>query len=118
MTSPPERRQLAWREATNFGSRLRGLLFAPTLRPGQALWIRPCNAVHTFGMAYAIDVVFLDAAGTVLRVVPALAPWRVAWHWQARDVVELAAGEAAALGLARGSRLGRQGLPTKKNAAR
>ena len=40
--------------------RMRGLLGRPPLRPGQALLIDDCNMVHTIGMRYAIDVVFVD----------------------------------------------------------
>src|SRR5215210_694276 len=43
--------------------RMRGLLGRPPLRPGQGLLIVPCRGVHSFGMAYSIDVVHLDRKG-------------------------------------------------------
>ena len=46
-------------QATNWLARLRGLFAYPPLTDSQGLLIRPCNAVHTFGMKYHIDVVFL-----------------------------------------------------------
>ena len=79
--------------------RMRGLLWRPALAPGQGLLIAPCNSVHTFGMRYAIDVVFLDREGRVLKVHAALRPFRMAMARGARQVIELAAGEASRLGL-------------------
>ena len=79
--------------------RMRGLLWRPALAPGQGLLIAPCNSVHTIGMRYAIDVVFLDREGRVLKVCPALKPLRMAMARGARQVIELAAGEASRLGL-------------------
>ena len=76
----------------------------PPLQPGEGLWIRPCQQVHTQFMRAAIDVVFLDAEGRVLRVLPAMRPWRVSPFLRAaREVLELAAGEAD--GLQPGDRL-------------
>ncbi|ARP84451.1 hypothetical protein CAL12_09600 [Bordetella genomosp. 8] len=72
--------------------RLRGLLCRRRPRPGIALWLSPCRAVHTCGMKYALDVVFLDRSGRVAAVIPALRPWRVALCLRAVSVVELEAG--------------------------
>jgi uncharacterized membrane protein (UPF0127 family) len=52
------------------------------------------RAVHTFGMRYRIDVVFLDERNRVIKIVVAMPPRRMAWCWRARVVVELAAGQA------------------------
>ena len=40
--------------------RMFGLLGRRGLDPGGGLWIRPSSGVHTFGMAFSIDVVGLD----------------------------------------------------------
>lgn len=103
--------QLTVRRASHFFSRLAGLLFSPPLQPGHGLLIVPCAAVHTAFMRYAIDVVFLDRAGRVRRIVPRLAPWRTAASVGAYQTLELAAGEAARLGLQAGQSLA-QGLST------
>ena len=58
--------------------RLRGLLGRTGLAAGEGMLIRPCGGVHSLGMRFAIDVIFLDRAGTVLRVVRDLRPWRLA----------------------------------------
>lgn len=97
---------LTGRVTRSAAQRLRGLLARPPLRPGEALLIRPCNGVHTCGMGYPIDVVFLDRDGRVVRVVVALRPWRfVPWVRGARAAIELPAGAAAACGLLRGDRV-------------
>ena len=72
-------------------TRLRGLLGRDA--PG-ALLIAPARSVHTCGMRFPIDVVFLDERLTVVRVVRALRPWRVAGERRARAVLELPAGGA------------------------
>ena len=65
--------------------------------PARASWIKPSNQVHMFGMRYAIDVVFLDDAGRVLRVVHALQPNRISPRVKgATSVLELPAGTARA----------------------
>ncbi|HEU4458259.1 MAG TPA: DUF192 domain-containing protein [Methylibium sp.] len=92
------------RHALRWHERLRGLLARAPLGPDEALEIAPCNSVHTAGMRYAIDVVFVDRRGGIVRVVEGLKPWRAAACWRASRVVELHAGCAARHGLAPGER--------------
>ena len=54
-----------------------GLLTHRSLDRGAALWISPSRGVHTWGMRFAIDIVALDADGTVVDLVPRLPPWRL-----------------------------------------
>jgi uncharacterized protein len=93
------------RMADTFFSRLKGLLGTSCLPAGQGLAIRPCNSVHMFGMCYPIDVLFVNAAGEVLRVSHCLQPWRAAYYRIADWVVELPAGTAAATNTERGDRI-------------
>ncbi len=74
-------------------TRMRGLLGRPRPGPGEGLVLRPCNQVHTVGMAYPIDVAYVAEDGEVLRVLPHLQPLRLTWpclgaHW----TVELGPG--------------------------
>ena len=64
--------------ADRWWSRLRGLLARPTLAGdgSQALLITPCASVHTFGMRYPLDLVYLDFAGKVVGWREHVAPWR------------------------------------------
>ena len=93
------------RRTTSAFERLRGLLGHPPLTLDHGLWIAPCNSIHTAFMGYAIDIVFLDRALTIVHIEPALAPWRSAWRVRARSTLELAAGGAAAAELEGGQRL-------------
>ena len=81
-------------------ARLRGLIGRPSPRP---LLLAPARSIHTCGMRFAIDAVFLDGDLRVVRVVRALPPWRFAAARNARAVLELPAGAAG--GLAEGDRL-------------
>lgn len=87
-------------------ARLRGLLGRAGLAPGEGLLLRPCNGVHTWGMKFSIDVVFLDAGGNVLRVEHSMLPGRmVPWVRRAKQALELPAGATTAVGLEVGARL-------------
>lgn len=96
--------------ATTALARMRGLLARPPLRAGQAMFISPCNLIHTLGMAYAIDVVFVRRDGLVLKVARDVGPRRMRGHWAAASVLELAAGEAERCAIAPGVRLPLGGL--------
>lgn len=73
-----------------------GLLVHPPLEPGEALWLNPCGSIHTWGMRYAIDVLFLDPAGRVLKRALSIKPWRVVLApGNCRSVIELRAGAGA-----------------------
>jgi uncharacterized membrane protein (UPF0127 family) len=80
--------------AQSFWSRLGGLLVRPALCAHEALYLAPCASVHTAFMSYAIDVLFLDRAGKVLKVVAHLKPWRLAWCPGAHATLELRSGQA------------------------
>ncbi len=85
--------------ASNSFERMRGLLGRAALKAGEGFWIKPCNSIHTLGMRYPIDAVFIGRDGRVLRIVRGLKPLRAATCLRARGVLELAAGEADRLGL-------------------
>jgi len=80
-----------------------GLLSRDGLEPGEALWIVPSRGVHTWGMRFAIDVLALDAAGTVIDCVSNLKPWRLRLPRRGTaGVLELPAGTLQASGTAVG----------------
>ena len=86
-------------------TRRKGLLGRTGLPLFTGLVLAPCGAVHTMFMRFAIDVIFVDAAGCVVHVVPHLAPWRAAMALSARAVVELPAGTLASRDVAVGDSL-------------
>lgn len=99
--------ELAARATLADDSRARrtGLLKHARLEPGQGLWITPCEAVHTFWMKFAIDVVFLDRRKRVRKVRAAVPPWRISACLTAHSVLELPAGTAATTGTQPGDQL-------------
>lgn len=78
--------------AATRASRRRGLLGRHRLADASAMLLAPCAAVHTVGMRFAIDVVFVDRQGYALKVVRDLRPWRIALAAGARAVIEMPAG--------------------------
>ncbi len=79
--------------ATKAGERWRGLIGRDSLEPGGALIIPRCRQVHTFGMRFTIDVLFIDGSGTVVRVCRGLPPRHISpVAWKARQAIELPAG--------------------------
>jgi len=91
--------------ADSTGRRLRGLLGKRDLPSGHGVLLRPAWSIHTAFMRFAIDVVFLDADQIVIKIVPALPPFKTASCRGAREVVELRAGECERRGLALGDRV-------------
>lgn len=58
--------------------RMRGLLGTPPGDPERnAVLLLRCASVHTFGMAYPLDLAFFGRDGTVLAAFRAVAPGRV-----------------------------------------
>ncbi|MGB6193319.1 MAG: DUF192 domain-containing protein [Terracidiphilus sp.] len=78
--------------AASGGKRSKGLLGRKGLAPGEALWIVPCEAVHTFGMRFALDLVYLDRRHRIRKIRRNVPPWRLSACLSAHSVVELAAG--------------------------
>ena len=82
-----------------------GLLKHSKLEPGEGLWIVPCEGVHTFGMKFPIDVLFLNKKRKVLKVRKAMALRRISFCLRAHSVLELPAGTLEAAGCDRGDQL-------------
>jgi uncharacterized protein len=82
-----------------------GLLKHTRLDPGEGLWITPCEAVHTIGMKFSIDVLFLDKKRRVLKIRHAMPRWRMSGSLFAHSVLELPSGTAAATRTVAGDQL-------------
>ena len=105
--------------ADSFWRRLRGLMLAPPLAPDAGLLLTRCASVHCAFMRQTIDLVYLDAQGTVLACVSGLKPWRASARRAARHTLELAAGAIARYGIRPGDRLGHPYfVPGRKPAPR
>jgi hypothetical protein len=64
------------RADTSF-ARLRGLLGRSALKSGDGLWLAPSQGVHTIGVLFPVDVVYLDADDRVIQLVEHLGPFRI-----------------------------------------
>jgi len=79
-------------------TRMKGLLAhkPEEFASGKGLWIVPSQGVHTIGMKFPIDAVYLDAAYRVIHVCHKLTPFRIAAvKFKTRSVIELPAGTLA-----------------------
>jgi uncharacterized membrane protein (UPF0127 family) len=77
-------------------ARLRGLAGLREIDARMGLELPHCRSVHTLGMRFALDLIWLDAEGAVVRVDRAVPPNRLRSCRTARAVVEVAAGHADA----------------------
>jgi uncharacterized membrane protein (UPF0127 family) len=81
------------RKADNFFTRLVGLLKRTQLAPEEALWLTPSKGIHTIGMKFPIDVIFLDKNCHVLGLTSGMAPYRISGvHMRGYSVIELPNG--------------------------
>jgi len=91
--------------ADTSSKRKTGLLKHSKLETGEGLWIVPCEAVHTIGMKFPIDVLFLDKKRRVLKIRHGMPRWRFSGSLFAHSVLELPSGAAAATETAPGDQL-------------
>ncbi len=91
--------------ANHFFERARGLLACDILEPDQALLISPCSSIHTVGMSYPLDIVFLDQSSVVLKVVSDVRPFRFRWVSESCSVLEVLVGGADRFNIVKGSAL-------------
>lgn len=79
--------------AESFWSRGKGLLGRKDLGANEALWIRPCNNIHTFFMKFAIDCIFVDSKLVIKNVAKNVGPFRfVGPFWKSHSVIEMQSG--------------------------
>lgn len=91
------------RWADSFLARLRGMTGRPAPQAGEGLLLTPCKSIHMYGIRFPLDVVFLDATGTVVASYPSLRPGgRTRWHWDAVHALELPDGTLERSGTAKG----------------
>ena len=94
------------RIARGMRQRIFGLHLLPRLQPGEGLLLPGATTIDTTFMRYPIDLVFLDTARRVTRVVPDMAPWRMVMRANGgHDCLELPAGAAAKSGTVVGDQL-------------
>lgn len=78
--------------ADSSAKRRTGLLKHSSLESGEGLWIAPCEAVHTIGMKFPIDVLYLDKKRRIVKIRDSMPKWRLSACLRAHSVLELPAG--------------------------
>ena len=83
--------------ACNFIQRASGLIFRKEITVDEVFHIQPCNSVHSFGMKYDIDIVYLDKIGAVLKIKENMRKKRINWCFKAHSVLEFKSLESEKL---------------------
>lgn len=78
--------------ANTSATRRKGLLGRRTFEMGEGLWISPCESIHTCGMKFPIDVIYLDRKKKVRKIRAAIVPWRFSICLLAHSVLEVPVG--------------------------
>ena len=94
------------RVARSWWDRMVGLLNRRSLPLGEALILPGCQSIHTVGMKFAIDVIFVTRQWRVVAIQAALPPGKfLAPVWNAWGVIEMASGALDGVGLRVGDQL-------------
>ena len=75
--------------ATTWLSRLLGLALLTRERAGAGLLIPGCRSIHTLGMRFPLDLLFLDRGGRVIRICHDVPAGRIFRDRRADAVLEL-----------------------------
>jgi uncharacterized protein len=90
--------------AKTFVQRAVGLLGRSKLNLGEAMFFPNSRSIHTFGMLFAIDVVYLNERLEIVEIDHWVQPFRISWCRQADSLCEISGGAAIELGLQKGQR--------------
>ena len=89
--------------ADNFFSRFRGLMFRKAIDDDYVLHITPCNQIHMLNMRFALDVIYLDENGRVVKIDENVQPGKICKTVRnAKSVIEMKASAASRLGIRTG----------------
>lgn len=92
--------------AESFFARGKGLLGRKSLAVNNALWIKPCNNIHTCFMNFAIDCIFVNKKMEIEKIVSGVKPYKIVGpYWKSASVFETAAGCAQKWNLQVGDQL-------------
>ena len=92
--------------ADSWWSRFKGLMMRKSLGDGEGLYLKKTNSIHMCFMRFAIDAIYFDKNGQVVKVVSDLPPWLgLSACLKAKDCLEMKAGEAKRLGIEVGMEL-------------
>ncbi len=89
--------------ATTFRARRKGVLGREPLEADEAMVIRPCRQVHTYGVGYDLDAVFCDRGFQVIHVETLVSDAKSQRVRRAASCIELLGGRAVACGIEPGA---------------
>jgi len=92
-------------KTSSMAERMRGLLWHTPLKDDEGLLIQPCSSIHTIGMHYKIDALFLNKDLTIKKIFSHMKPYRFVMSFGAAMVLEILAGSAAKFELAENMKL-------------
>jgi len=79
--------------ANNPFTRMKGLMGVKRLESQEALFIYPCQQIHTFFMRFPIDCLFIDSNYVVIKALGNIQPWKISEKVpNALGVIELPKG--------------------------
>lgn len=81
--------------ADNPWKAFKGLMLRQDFPNGRGMIFRPARGIHTYFMRFPIDLIYLDRENRVVKIRPAMAPWRFDFT-SASAVIEMNAGASAA----------------------
>ncbi len=94
------------RLASSYSARLFGLMGRKGVEEGGGLLITKSASIHSFFMRFRFDAIFIDRENRVVKIVPAMRQWWVAFGGRgSKDVIELPAGVAEHTGTQPGDTL-------------
>ena len=77
----------------NTWSRFWGLMLKKGVADGEGILLTRSSSIHSFFMRFRFDAIFIDKDNRVVKIVPAMKQWRIAFGGKgAKDTIELAAG--------------------------
>lgn len=93
-------------KADSLWTRAKGLLGKRSLAPGEGLLLYPCRGIHSYGMRFDFDAIYLDRQQNVIHIIERMPPHRSGpMLKEAHAVLELPAGTIGATGTAIGDQL-------------
>lgn len=92
--------------ANTFFQRLKGLLKKKKIDDDEGLLIQPCNQVHTLGMKFDIDVIFISKLGEIIHIEANMSPGCVSpLISKSQMVLELKSGIVSDKSIVKGKRV-------------
>ena len=88
----PNKIKIDVKVADTFFLRLRGLSFRYNYPFDRPLFFPKCSSIHTFGMFFKFDLLFLDSSNRVVALYSSVKPFKIHWQHKAVSALEMPIG--------------------------